>query len=56
MIFYKVVGKLNNPETYENGTERNMEIRNYAYSCREKFKAAKGSVLFIDKRIRLLTT
>lgn len=39
MIFYKVVGKLNNPETYENGTERNMEIRNYAYSCREKFES-----------------
>lgn len=36
MIFYKVVGRLNNPEPDDNYPDKYKMIRNYAYSCREK--------------------
>ena len=39
MIFYKVVGRLNNPEPDDNYPDKYKMIRNYAYSCREKFES-----------------
>ena len=39
MIFYKVVGRLNNPEPDDNYPGKYKMIRNYAYSCREKFES-----------------
>lgn len=39
MIFYKVVGRLNNPEPDDNYPDKYKMIRNYAYSCRERFES-----------------
>ena len=39
MIFYKVVGRLNNPEPDDNYPGKYKMIRNYAYSCRERFES-----------------